>query len=222
MEVIKREYLVTEIKVGGMLLSIGAFITIVCILLEVNAGWASLFVEMNRSDYEAGIFLFENWQEMRSIWTWALIGNVFLAIAALILLKKEDSIASFPMSVLWSIYFIGSLLLIISFGICLGSYYPALEVIEEHPAIFLSTRGAPLYLFYVGMISGLIPLIIYFYEGFRKQGIVPRRWAIIMSGLLLIVFIAVSAGIVSFAVFAITCFLITILLGIFYWRIQQI
>ena len=114
MEVNKREYLVTEIKVGGMLLSIGSFITIVCILLEVNAGWASLFVEMDRSDYEAGIFLFENWQEMQSIWTWALIGNVFLAIAALILLKKGDSIASFPMSVLWSIYFIGSLLLIIS------------------------------------------------------------------------------------------------------------
>lgn len=33
---------VKEVRAGGLLLCIGALMTITCILLEVHAGWASL------------------------------------------------------------------------------------------------------------------------------------------------------------------------------------
>ncbi|MEM1338983.1 MAG: hypothetical protein AAF634_15640 [Bacteroidota bacterium] len=133
-----------EVRYGGILLSVGALITILCILLEVNAGWASLFIEMERTNYEAGKFLFENWDEMNGIWTGALIGNVFFTIASVLLMKNATKIGWFPSSLFWSIFFIGSWLLILSFGISLGSYYPALDVIDNHPYVFDTIRGCPL------------------------------------------------------------------------------
>ena len=111
-----------ELRYGSLLLSLGALTTIICILLEVNAGWASLLVEIERTNYEAGKFLFENWDEMSLIWTWALIGNVFFTIASMLLMKNSMSIGWFPSSLFWSIYFVGSFLLITAFGISLGSY----------------------------------------------------------------------------------------------------
>lgn len=102
-----------EMRYGGVILFLGALITIICILLEVNAGWASLRVEMVRTDYEAGKFLFDNWGEMSLIWNWSLFGNVFLAIASLLFLKDFKKIGWFPSSLFWSIYLIGSLLLIV-------------------------------------------------------------------------------------------------------------
>ncbi|MEK6481614.1 hypothetical protein WJR50_28985 [Catalinimonas sp. 4WD22] len=211
-----------EVRTAGLLLSIGSLITIVCILMEVYAGWASLSVEMKRTDYEAGVFLFNHWPQMKSIWGWSLFGNVFLAIAALLLQKNASNVGVFPASVLWSIYFIGCLLLIISFGLSLGSYYPALEVIEQQPAIFVALRGTPLYLFDLGAISGLVLFIIYFYEGFSKQGIVSRKWAIAALSCIIVSIVLVSVGFASFTVFAIACFFVPLFLGASYWRYSSV
>lgn len=208
----------SEILYGGIFLCLGALITIICILLEINADWASLVVEIERTNYEAGKFLFENWSEMSMIWTWALIGNVFFSIASALLMKDSIKIGWFPSSLFWSIYFIGSLLLILSFGYCLGSYYNALEVIDDHPYVFDTIRGTPLYLFNFGALFQLSVLIIYFQQGFSKNGIVSRRFAIITLLVIISSFVLVAFGLLSFAVFAIACFLATLLLGIFYTK----
>ncbi|MEM9829920.1 MAG: hypothetical protein AAF944_04755 [Bacteroidota bacterium] len=208
----------SELRYGGLLLSLGALTTVICILLEVNAGWASLLVEMQRTDYEAGSFLFENWSEMNLIWTWSLIGNVFFTIASILLMKDSIKIGWFPASLFWSIFFIGSLLLILSFGISLGSYYSALSVIDDHPYVFETIRGIALYLFNYGALFQLVVLVIYFHQGFSNQGIVSRLSAIIILLLLVGSFALMLFGVVSFGVFAIACFLAPLLLGIFYMR----
>ena len=208
----------TEIRIGGIFLSLGALITIICILLEVNEGWASLVVEMKRTDYEAGKFLFEHWQNMSSIWNWSLFGNVFLAIASILLLRPAKKNGWFPSSLFWSVHFIGSLLLIISFAISLGSYYNALSVIDDKLYLFETLRGTPLYLFNIGALFQLSILIIYFQQGFSKTGIVSRRFAIMTLLVIISAFLLVVFGLVSFAVFAIACFLAPLLLGIFYTK----
>jgi len=208
----------SELRYGGLLLSLGAFTTIVIILLEVNASWASLRIEIERTNYEAGKFLLENWDEMGLIWTWALIGNVFFAIASMLLMKESTRIGWDPSSLFWSIFFIGSLLLILSFGISLGSYHDTLSVLEDHPYLFDSIRGIDLYLFNFGALFQVAVLVIYFHQGFNKSGVVPRLYAAITALLLIGSLGLVIAGVVSFAVFAIVCFLIPLFLGIFYLK----
>ncbi|MEM1257513.1 MAG: hypothetical protein AAGC45_01065 [Bacteroidota bacterium] len=208
----------TELRYGGILLSLGALITIISILLEVNAGWASLFIEIKRTNYEAGKFLFENWSEMNVIWTWALIGNVFFTIASVLLMKNSLKIGWFPSSLFWSIFFIGSLLLVLSFGISLGSYYDALNVLDGYPHVFDTIRGIALYLFNYGALFQLSVLVIYFQQGLSNEGIVPRLSAMIPTVLLMGSFVLVATGVVSFGVLAIACFLVPFLLGLFYVR----
>lgn len=210
----------TEIRFGGFFLILGALITIICILLEVNEGWASLVVEMNRTDYEAGQFLFEHWQNMSVIWNWSLFGNVFLAIASILLIRQTIKIGWFPSSLFWSIHFIGSLLLIVSFAICLGSYYNALSLIDDKLYLFETIRGIPLYLFNIGALFQLSILIIYFQQGFSKDGIVPRSFAFMTLLVIVITFLLIVFGLVSFAVFAIACFLAPLLLGIFFTKVS--
>lgn len=206
----------SELRYGALLLSLGALTTIICILLEVNAGWASLRVEIERTNYKAGKFLFENWDEMSLIWTWALIGNAFFTIASMLLMKDSIRIGWFPSGLFWSIYFVGSFLLILAFGISLGSYHDTLNVIEDHPYLFDSIRGIALYLFNYGALFQLIVLVIFFQQGFSKNGFVPRLYAICTLGLIVISLILVISSVVSFAVFAITCFLVPFLLGVLY------
>ncbi len=213
----QKPYSDIELKTGGLFLAIGALITLVSILLEINAGWASFSVDIERTDYDAGLFLFKNWPTMKSIWSFALFGNVILAIAALLLQKNSRKIGIFPESIFWHIYFIGNLLLILSFGLCLGSYYPALEVLEQQPAMFSAVRGAPLYLFNLGAVSGLVLPIIFFYEGFSKHGIVPRKWAMAMLFLIIVAIIVIIAGLSS-SVVAMVIIFIPVLLGICYWK----
>ncbi|MDH7912507.1 hypothetical protein [Winogradskyella sp. SYSU M77433] len=207
-----------EFRYGGILLSLGALITIICILLEVNAGWASLVVEIKRTDYEAGKFLYDNWDVMSSIWNWSLFGNVFFAISSSLLFKDSRTAGSFPLSLLWVVNFIGSLVLILSFAISIGSYHTTLSVIDSQPYLFESIRGTPLYLFNIGALFQLSVLIIYFQQGFSKQGIVPKVYAIVMILLIVALFLLVFFGVVSFTVFAVACFLVPLLLGIFYYK----
>lgn len=207
-----------ELRMGGLLLSLGALITIICILLEVNAGWASLVVEMKRTDLEAGKFLYENWDEMNSIWNWALYGNVFLVLSSMNLFKVNQKIGWFPSSLFWAVYFLGSLMLIISFALSLGSYPNAFKVLDDELYLFEALRGAPLFLFNLGALFQTSVFIIYFFEGFSKRGRVPQWIAGITLLLMVGSFVAVILGAVSFAVFAITCFVPPLVLGLFYMR----
>lgn len=207
-----------ELRYGGILLSLGGLTTIICILLEVNAGWASLFTEIERTNYEAGTFLFENWGEMSMIWTWALLGNVFFTLAAMLFMKNSVKIGWFPSSLFWAIFCLGSLLGVLSFGITLGSYYDALAVINDHRYVFDSIRGIALYFFFFGAFFQLVVLAIYFHQGFHSHGMVPRLSAIVMTLVLAGSFVLMIFGLFSFGVFAISFFLVTVLLGIFYIR----
>ena len=208
----------SEIRLGGILLSLGALLTMICILLEVQAGWASLFTEMPRTDNEAGRFLAANWGAMRPIWTWSLIGNVLLAVASLLLLRVPRPVGRLPASLFWAGYFIGSLLLVVSFAISLGSYPAAFTVLEDRPYVFETVRGTPLYLFQIGALAGLSVFAIYFQQGFSQAGAIARGQAVVTLLLIIAAFVAVVLGLVSVAVFALACFLVPLLLGLAYAR----
>ena len=142
----------------------------------------------------------------------------FLAIASILLLRSTKKIGWFPASLFWSVHFIGSLLLIVSFATSIGSYYNTLSVIDDKPYLFEAIRGAPLYLFNIGALFLLSILIIYFQQGFSKSGIVSSRFAIMTMLVIISAFLLVVVGLVSFAVIAIACSLVPLLLGLFYTK----
>ena len=203
-------------KIAGLLLCCGALITMICIFCEVTSGWASFRVPLYRSDYEAGVFLSENWRVIKPIWSWALYSSLLLAIAALIWLTQPDQPGTRTYRTLWATYSIGCILIILSFSMCVGSYSHALRVLDDQPALFSTIRGTALYLFNLGTLSGLIPFIIYFYEGFHQEGIVPKSQAILMLGALIICVILISFKLVSLQFIAIVSFLIPFMLGFTY------
>ena len=207
-----------EVRYGGLLLSMGALITVICIVLEVNAGWASFSKEIVRTDLEAGTFLFQNWDKMNVIWSFSLFGNIPLAIAALLLQKHAKKIGALPLSLFWLVHFIGSILIIIAFGISVGSYFPAMEVLNEQPALFSTIRGAPMVFFNFGALCQLFALPIFFHSGFSKSGPVEKKLAIICLILILLAIVLSMVGLVSFAVVAISFYIPSIVLGIVYWQ----
>lgn len=212
----------SERMMAGWMLIFGSITTIICILLEVHAGWASLTEELNRTDWEAGIFLSENWSEMSMIWFWALIGNVFLAIGALLLLSSHQKIGWFPSNFFWSIYFLASLLQIISFSISLGSYEAAFKLLEKQEEIFEAFRGTPIFLFQLGAFMGSSIFIPFFFHGFKKNGLIPQWAAILTLFLILSSLGLVILGWVSFAIFAIACYVAPLFTGIYFSKTHGI
>ena len=187
----------------------------VCILLEVRAGWASLTGPMQRTDLEAAAFLADNWGRMRSIWTWSLVGNGILAVAALLLMQRSTTVFT---GLAWAVYFLGNLLLILCFALSLGSYPPAFAVLAEQPHLFEVARGAPLVLFELGALFGFSVFPLYFGQALREHGRVSRGEAAFVLLLIIGTFATILLGYLSITVFALSCFLVPFLLGLAYFR----
>ncbi|PPK88487.1 hypothetical protein CLV84_1455 [Neolewinella xylanilytica] len=190
----------------------------VCILQEVGAGWASLTADLVRNNFEAGTFLSEHWGRMQSIWGSALFGNVCLLVAALLLFKLRPRSRRLPESLIWAVYFLGNLCMVLSFSVSLGSYPGAFSVLGEQPYLFEAVRGIAVYLFQLGMVCSLSVFVVYFQEAFRTRGVVSRRQALIVLGLLVATLGLLIGGWLSFTVFALVCHLVPILLGVGYFR----
>ncbi|MEM8981802.1 MAG: hypothetical protein AAGC71_02155 [Pseudomonadota bacterium] len=207
-----------ESKLGGLLLITGSLLTVICISLEVSVEWWSFWYEIQRTDYEAGAFLYEHWAVMSPIWALSLLGNVLLATASLLLLKNTGSGNYGAVSIGWAIYFLGTLALALSFAVSVGGYHPALAVINEQPALFETIRGVALFLFNLGMPTLFIPLAVLFQQGFARDGFVPRYLAIVAGVLIVAVLLLTVVGWTSSAAFAVVVILATALLGIAYSR----
>lgn len=198
-----------EKKASGFFLFLGAIIILITIIFEYKIGW----IGTERLDSETPQFMLENWDELRLIWAWQVLGYFLFILAYLMILKEAKGYKR----LFWSILFIGGLLIISSFGFTLGSYFPALEVYSQEPAIFNSIRGGVGVLYRSGKISLLFFVFIFLWETFSSKGEIKKETGIIsisiFLGSLLIGFITNLPIKVAGATF----FLLPMVIGYFYW-----
>lgn len=162
----------TESNLAGLILTAGTLIILTSIVFEYRIGW----IGVERPPEEVPIFIFKKWEGLQKIWGWQFLGFFLQTIAFVLLLKNSSNRFK---SLLWSILTLLGLLIVIAFGITLGSYGPALEVYETQPELFLSLRGAVGSLYRPGLLGLVFLTIIYLIETFGANGLIHRKWGLI-------------------------------------------
>ncbi len=199
-----------ETNIAGLLLFIGTITILITIYFEYQMGW----IGARRPQEEVPAFLFDRWGTLKLIWGWQTVGHALLTVAYLLLLKSSKGIKS----LIWAFLTLSGILLVVSLGIALGSYYPALKVYGERPELFSSLRGAISILYQAGQFGSLLLLVIFLLELFGKNGVIARPLGLTVLG---IVFSAISiASIASLPikVWGASWFLLPAVLGYGYWR----
>ncbi len=201
----------SESNFAGLLLMIGTSVIIVTILFEYQVGW----IGVERPASEVPHFIFEAWPALKAIWGWQLAGFSLQVIAFAVLLKNS---ANRLRSFFWASLLLLGLLIVIAFGLTLGSYYPALKVYHDQPALFDAIRGAVRQLYSTGLLSLPILGILYLIEIFGSNGIINRRWG--LSGfvfVLLGILISFIPGLPGKLIGAVI-FFIPLFIGYAYWK----
>lgn len=191
---------------------LGGIVILLTILFEYRIGW----IGVERPESEVPFFIFESWRHLRVIWGWQLLGFFTQTLAFALLLKNSKKLLK---SLLWAILFLCGLLIVIAFGITLGSYQPTLQVYDSQPELFAAFRGAVRALYSnggVGLFSFLA--IAYLLELFGSSGVMNKRMGLIgLSLIVLGVMISFVPGLPGKLIGAVV-FFIPVLLGYAYWR----
>ncbi|GAB5563251.1 MAG: hypothetical protein Wins2KO_03140 [Winogradskyella sp.] len=208
---ISKLHLKNENNLAGFILFLGTFCILITIGFEYTIGW----IGVERSANAIPQFIYMVWDDLKHIWAWQIFGFSLQCIAYILLLKNT----TLPFkSLLWATLMVLSLFIIIGFGICLGSYYPALEVYEQQPQLFEAIRGAVRFLYgRGGLLSFLILALIFFIELFASKGVIPKKWGIptllvIVTGILLSLVPSLPGKVIGA-----TIFFIPLSIGFAYW-----
>ena len=126
---ISKLHLKNETNLAGFILFLGTFCILITIGFEYTIGW----IGVKRSANEIPLFIYGVWDDLKHIWAWQIFGFSLQCIAYILFLKNATQAFK---SLLWATLMVLSLFIIIGFGICLGGYYPALEVYEQQPHLF--------------------------------------------------------------------------------------
>lgn len=199
-----------ELNLAGLLLMISVIVLLITVFFEYRVGWISA------SGYPDDIpeFIRSNWSDLESIWFWQMFANVGFCAAYMIFLKRTSGL----ISIAWALLVIGSLMVVVAFGLTLGSYSAALDVYDVQPELFQSTRGGIRSLYSGIRIGGVLFIIIYLYETLSASGVIPRRAG---SVVLSIFVLGNSAGILtglSPQLFGLGYLILPLMLGFSYWN----
>ncbi len=199
-----------ETKIGGFVLLLAALTLLITIYLEYRIGW----IGIQRSQDELFQFVYENWKGLQVIWGWQTLGHALFAISYLLLLKGSNGVAS----IAWSVLFLCGLLLVVSMGLTLGSYYPAMEVYQDHPAIFDSISGGIRILYRAGRIGSLFFLLVYFIEIFKPGGVLDKKLGLISFSIVAILIVLGLTTSLPLKVIGASWFFLPSILGYAYWK----
>jgi uncharacterized membrane protein YhhN len=208
---ISKLHLKNETNLAGFILFLGTLCILITIGFEYTIGW----IGVERSANEIPLFIYRVWDDLKHIWAWQIFGFSLQCIAYILLLKNATQAFK---SLLWAILIVLSIFIIIGFGICLGSYYPALEVYEQQPQLFETIRGGVRFLYgQGGLLSFLILALIFLLELFSSKGVISKKWGIpalllIATGVLLSLVPSLPEKVIGASIF-----FIPLSIGFAYW-----
>lgn len=197
-------------RLGGAFMFIGAAIILITIFFEYRIGW----IGVERSEGQTLTFIYDNWPQLKTIWGWQTLGHTCFLIAYVQLLKN----AAPMMRVCWSVLLICGVMVVIAFGLTLGSYYPALEVYDTQPELFESLRGGIGILYRTGITGIVLFGVVFLMETFSNDGIVNRLTGLITIGVIVLSILAGLIINIPMKVTGASWFLLPLMLGYFYWR----
>lgn len=206
-----------EMRSGGAILFFGAVMFWITIGFELWIGWTTA---QQRPLAELASFLVEHWPSLRWIWAAQAFGSLLFAVSALVLLRSRHLQDRWlPAGGLWSMTAVGSVVVVVAYGLTLGAYPPALSTFEQQPDLFTTVRGGIRALFLPGLIVawlGYGSLLIR--EGLAEDGSVPRSWlagaAVAVAGAIMVG----AAGWLDGSTAGAVGFLLPGLLGLGIWR----
>ena len=208
---ISKLHLKNETNLAGFTLFLGTFCILITIGFEYTIGW----IGVKRSANKIPLFIYRVWDDLKHIWAWQIFGFSLQCIAYILFLKNATQAFK---SLLWATLMVLSLFIIIGFGICLGGYYPALEVYEQQPHLFEAIGGAVRFLYgRGGLLSFLILALLFFIELFASKGVIPKKWGIpalfvIVIGILLSLVPSLPEKVIGASIF-----FIPLSIGFAYW-----
>lgn len=204
-----------EQKIGGLLLVIAIITLFITIFFEIKIGWIGS-PDSQDPDWVPR-FINENWDGLKTIWGWQAFATFLFTLAYFQLSSIKRSVFWVPIGFLWSISFLLSLLVLVSFGLTLGAYGPASSIYEESPMLFTSIRGGVLGLYGFGGVKGqLVFLLILIFEMFSKDGMVPKIPGFIVIGLMIFSIVLVVLSIIPGKMLGLVFLLMPLILGYFY------
>lgn len=196
-----------ETKLGGLLLLLGTLLFLVTVFFEFNIGWIGLF----GGPEDPFGFIMENWSSMKIIWSWQMVGGILSLLSFFLFFKNASGIKS----VIWGLLIIGGLLSTAAFMFMLGSYGPALSVLDTSPELFSTIRGGISSLYQNIMIGPFLFLFIFCWESFNKNGIIKMKWGLTTLVLFVIVLaLGLTFG-VSIKIAGLSYFLLPMVFGYF-------
>jgi len=199
-----------EKRLGGLLLMLGIITILVTIVFEFKVGW----IGTDRPREEVPQFIYETWSALKFIWGWQMVAHVFIALAFM-----QFAIGSrMFMRLLWQFLALCEILAIVAFGFVLGSYYPALEVLDEQPALFQSIRGGIRTLYMASYLSVLLFIIPFCLETFKKNGKIIRAAGVVTLIVMIGTSVIGTALSYSGQISGLGTFLLPLVFGYFYWR----
>lgn len=198
-------YTLEETKIGGLLLILGTLLFLVTVFFEFNIGWIGLF----GGPEDPYGFIAEHWPSMKVIWSWQMVGGILTLLSFFLFYKKAGGIKS----AIWASLMIRELLSTAAFMFMLGSYGPALEVLDTSPELFGAIRGGVSSLYQNIMIGPFLFIVIFCWESFSAKGIIKKKWG--LTALMLVVIVLMFGLIfgISLKIAGLSYFLLPIVLG---------
>lgn len=157
----------TPDKTAGLAMMVGSALILVTIFFEYQIGWIGVPRE---ADAMPG-FVLSEWQNLKAIWSFQMLGHGFLALSYLLLLRHSSGIYASA----WGALCLLAILVVVAFGMTVGGYQAALEVYATQPAVFESLRGAVRGLYSPGGMGGIAFFsLVFVIESVRSKGVVGR------------------------------------------------
>ncbi len=202
--------LTNENSIGGLFLIIGALVLLTTIYFEYSIGW----IGIPRTDEETNQFILNNWEDLKPIWTYQMFSHLIFILGYFLLLKK----ANLVMRILWSILLVCSLLVLVAFGLTLGSYYPALEAYNNDPTLFETIRGGIGYLYQFGRYGLLLLVVAFLVETLNKHGKISKVFGLsFLAVIIILIVIGYMLGI-SIKVVGTAIILLPLAIGYAYFK----
>jgi hypothetical protein len=202
--------LTNENHIGGLFLILGSLVLLITIYFEYSVGW----ICTSRTDKETNEFILSNWENLELIWTWQMLSHFIFITGYFLLLKKANII----MRIIWSNLVVCSLMMLVAFGLTLGTYYPALETYNSEPKIFETIRGGIGYLYQFGRFGFLLFAVTFLIETLNKNGKIHKVFGLtLLAFIILIIIIGFTLGI-SIKIIGATFFLLPLVIGYFYLK----